>query len=74
MGSYNYLGFAENEGPNVDTVQKTIHKHGIGVGTTRHEIGIKSKELIKNNIWNQSFGELFFRNNFYSQRIGNTFD
>jgi 7-keto-8-aminopelargonate synthetase-like enzyme len=35
------LGFAENEGPNVDQVQKTINKYGIGIGSTRHEIGIE---------------------------------
>ena len=40
MGSYNYLGFAENVGPNVDRVENTINKYGIGVGATRNEIGI----------------------------------
>jgi 7-keto-8-aminopelargonate synthetase-like enzyme len=35
------LGFAENEGPNVDQVQKTINKYGIGIGSTRHEMGIE---------------------------------
>ncbi|CAG2120061.1 unnamed protein product, partial [Medioppia subpectinata] len=39
MGSYNYLGFAENTGVNVDKVKDTIGKYAVGVGTTRHECG-----------------------------------
>ncbi|XP_054164725.1 serine palmitoyltransferase 3-like [Oppia nitens] len=39
MGSYNYLGFAENSGPNVDRVETVIDRYGVGMGSTRHEIG-----------------------------------
>ncbi|CAG2100234.1 unnamed protein product [Medioppia subpectinata] len=39
MGSYNYLGFAENSGTNVDIVDNIIHKYGVGVGATRQECG-----------------------------------
>jgi serine palmitoyltransferase len=41
MGSYNYLGFAENKGPIIESVENTIRHYGIGQCTTRHEIGIK---------------------------------
>lgn len=39
MGSYNYLGFAENNGPRALGVENVIKEYGVGVGTTRHEIG-----------------------------------
>lgn len=39
MGSYNYLGFAENSGPRTESVEVTIKKLGIGVCSTRHELG-----------------------------------
>lgn len=40
MGSYNYLGFAENTGPIIDKVENTIKHYGVGLCTTRHELGI----------------------------------
>ncbi|GIX91627.1 serine palmitoyltransferase 2 [Caerostris darwini] len=39
MGSYNYLGFAENKGKCVDSVQEVIHKYGTSTCSTRHELG-----------------------------------
>ena len=39
MGSYNYLGFAENEGPCADDSQKTTHELGVGVCSSRQELG-----------------------------------
>ncbi len=42
MGSYNYLGFAENKGPIIDSVENTIRHYAIGQCSTRQEIGIKS--------------------------------
>lgn len=39
MGSYNYLGFAENVGPRADEVQESILKYGTNVGSPRHEFG-----------------------------------
>jgi serine palmitoyltransferase len=42
MGSYNYLGFAENKGPIIDSVENTIRHYAVGQCSTRHEIGIKS--------------------------------
>ncbi|XP_029903296.1 serine palmitoyltransferase 2b [Myripristis murdjan] len=39
MGSYNYLGFAENTGTCADAAVEATHKYGVGVGSTRYEIG-----------------------------------
>ncbi|XP_042900943.1 serine palmitoyltransferase 2 [Parasteatoda tepidariorum] len=39
MGSYNYLGFAENNGKCAEPVRKAIQNHGIAICSTRHELG-----------------------------------
>ncbi|RWS27585.1 serine palmitoyltransferase-like protein [Leptotrombidium deliense] len=39
LGSYNYLGFAENNGKRIDSVERAINEYGIGVASTRHEFG-----------------------------------
>ncbi|XP_013888084.1 serine palmitoyltransferase 2 [Austrofundulus limnaeus] len=39
MGSYNYLGFAENTGACYDAAVKATHTYGAGVGSTRCELG-----------------------------------
>ncbi|KAM9466092.1 serine palmitoyltransferase 2 [Clarias gariepinus] len=39
MGSYNYLGFAENKGPCADAAAEATLKHGVGVCSTRQEKG-----------------------------------
>ncbi|XP_029316374.1 serine palmitoyltransferase 2-like [Cottoperca gobio] len=39
LGSYNYLGFAENTGPCADSAAKVTMKYGVGVASTRQEIG-----------------------------------
>lgn len=39
MGSYNYLGFAENTGACADAAIESTQKYGAGVGSTRCEIG-----------------------------------
>ena len=41
LGSYNYLGFAENTGPCTDAVAKVIVEYGVGVASTRQEIGTR---------------------------------
>ena len=46
MGSYNYLGFAENKGERVEQVENNLIKYGASVGTTRQEYG----ELIYSTI------------------------
>jgi len=39
LGSYNYLGFAENQGPCSDEAIKSIEKYGVTTCSTRHELG-----------------------------------
>lgn len=39
MGSYNYLGFAENTGACASAAIEVTHKYGVGVGSTRCEMG-----------------------------------
>lgn len=44
MGSYNYLGFAENTGACADAAVECTKKYGAGVSSTRSEIG-KSQRI-----------------------------
>lgn len=51
MGSYNYLGFSSNIGPTVDSVENIIKEYGIGICSSRHELGtldvhIKLEQLV----------------------------
>lgn len=39
MGSYNYLGYAENSGKIHDQIIDTIREYGITVSSTRNELG-----------------------------------
>jgi len=39
LGSYNYLGFAQNEGPCADAVEATVRKYGVAVYSPRMEVG-----------------------------------
>lgn len=39
LGSYNYLGFAENAGPCAAAAEKVVRLRGIGTCTTRMELG-----------------------------------
>ena len=39
LGSYNYLGFAENQGPCSDQAIKSIDKYGVSTCSTRYELG-----------------------------------
>ncbi|KAM6965540.1 serine palmitoyltransferase 2b [Aplochiton taeniatus] len=39
MGSYNYLGFAENVGTCADAATEATRKYGVGVASTRREMG-----------------------------------
>jgi serine palmitoyltransferase len=39
MSSYNYLGFAQSEGPCADDVEATIKKYGISSCSTRGDVG-----------------------------------
>lgn len=39
LGSYNYLGFAENSGPRTESVYNTIKQHGFSMCSSRNEMG-----------------------------------
>lgn len=39
MGSYNYLGFAQNDTDFLKTVADTTRQYGVGVSGTRQEMG-----------------------------------
>ncbi|XP_009862141.2 serine palmitoyltransferase 2 [Ciona intestinalis] len=39
LGSYNYLGFAENDGPCAEASIESIEKYGVGVCSSRKEMG-----------------------------------
>lgn len=56
MGSYNYLGFAENNADFLRTVADKIRYYGVGVCSTRQEIGefvvdVQLYRLFKKNVW-----------------------
>jgi 7-keto-8-aminopelargonate synthetase-like enzyme len=40
MGSYNYLGYAQNNGPINESVETTIEQLGVGIASTPNEIGL----------------------------------
>lgn len=51
LASYNYLGFAQNEGPCADAVASSIRKYGAGQCSSRMDIGtldihVKLEELV----------------------------
>lgn len=39
MGSYNYLGFAENTGPCTENVERSLLRYGVCLGSSRNELG-----------------------------------
>ena len=39
LGSYNYLGFSENHGPRTGDVVRTTQKYGVGICSSRQELG-----------------------------------
>ncbi|XP_069811675.1 serine palmitoyltransferase 3-like isoform X2 [Dendropsophus ebraccatus] len=39
MGSYNYLGFAENNEESLESVKNALQQYGGGIGSTRQEMG-----------------------------------
>ncbi|XP_078412588.1 serine palmitoyltransferase 3 [Cetorhinus maximus] len=45
MGSYNYLGFAENKGECLNSVAEVTMKYGAGVCSTRQEMGNLDKHI-----------------------------
>ena len=49
MGSYNYLGFAQNEGQCADYVRNELPVHGCGIASTRQELGTITMNILKSN-------------------------
>lgn len=49
MGSYNYLGFAENTGACADAAIEATQKYGAGVSSTRCEMGKSGKNSCEQN-------------------------
>ncbi|RFU26504.1 hypothetical protein B7463_g9841, partial [Scytalidium lignicola] len=45
MSSYNYLGFAQSEGPCADAVEETIRKYGISTVSSRADVGTSELAL-----------------------------
>jgi serine palmitoyltransferase len=45
MSSYNYLGFAQSEGPCADAVEETIRKYGISAVSPRQDVGTSDLAL-----------------------------
>ena len=39
LGSYNYLGFAEEKGPCADAAIESIHEYGAGTNSSRVDLG-----------------------------------
>ena len=39
LGSYNYLGFAENSGPCADAAKEATYKYGVAVCSPRRDFG-----------------------------------
>ena len=39
LGSYNYLGFAENSGPWAEAAEQAVREYGIAGCSSRHEYG-----------------------------------
>ena len=59
MSSYNYLGFAQSEGPCADAVEETIKKHGVAFASPRGDVGtsdlhVEVEELIARFVGKES--------------------
>ncbi|EGC33514.1 serine C-palmitoyltransferase subunit [Dictyostelium purpureum] len=44
LGSYNYLGFAQSEGPVADKVVESIYRYGTYTGSTSSEVGLSQAQ------------------------------
>ena len=59
MSSYNYLGFAQSEGPCADAVEETVKKYGLTVASSRGDVGtsdlhVEVEELIARFVGKES--------------------
>jgi len=50
LGSYNYLGFAENSGPCSEQAIKSIKEYGVSTCSTRHELGTQKYMIELENL------------------------
>lgn len=50
LGSYNYLGFAQNDGQCAKDAESIIDQHGIGVCSNLHEYGAFTFKCVRNFI------------------------
>lgn len=46
LGSYNYLGFAQNSGPCADDSEQAINKYGVAYCSSRRELGKKIRRYL----------------------------
>ena len=59
MSSYNYLGFAQSEGPCADFVEENIRRYGVTVNSARADVGtsdlhVEAEELIARFVGKES--------------------
>ncbi|MCJ1418637.1 serine palmitoyltransferase, long chain base subunit [Xylographa parallela] len=59
MSSYNYLGFAQSEGPCADTVEETVKRYGLSTASSQNGVGtndlhIELEELVARFVGKQS--------------------
>ena len=65
LGSYNYLGFAQKEGPCADAAIEAVYKYGVGSPSTVRDLGeLQSLHVVTmwlNNIneWRAVFMNIF---------------
>ncbi|KAF1990012.1 serine palmitoyltransferase [Aulographum hederae CBS 113979] len=50
MSSYNYLGFAQSEGPCADAVEATVRKYGMSLASTRGDAGTSDLHIEVENL------------------------
>ena len=59
LGSYNYLGFSDCEGPCANAVHKTTEKYGVGTNASRQELG--NNTIINSIIYvNYMYSDIFW--------------
>ena len=52
MGSYNYLGFGECDGPCNDAAQQAIESFGVASCSSSLETGKSHSIILQNTVWN----------------------
>ncbi|KAF2398758.1 PLP-dependent transferase [Trichodelitschia bisporula] len=57
MSSYNYLGFAQSDGPCADAVETTVKKYGISMASSRGEAGTSDLHVEVENLIAEFMGK-----------------